>query len=1076
MLPTHIMIDWPSSRIRWRNRSELFRLILINIGVFIGYVAFAALSTRFVTRLPSYSNVIAPVWLSTGFAAFAILRIGKRSLPGMFFGSLFANSNPWFGPMLPLLGIWVSFGNVFALLVARILFQRLRPAGWRFTALRDVLLFIGIIGVLGSLVSGLWGALGTALGSFQVSLFFKNWIVWALCDVASVLEVTPLLLLWGHYLGKSFLPKPAGPWRWWVVALGLFSLTAVVYCVPYPRGDQVQIFSGLLILPFLWALTRFSLEKVYLVNVLSFLMASLGTDWGLGPFQGSRVVSPETITQFTMMGLAVALLVSHAMLAENQQAKTELQEAVTTLDKRVRERTTELNLSNAALVTREAFFRSLSEVNRLLAESVDRELAEVLPLFCNILQDNLHLQAIWIGKVAPGEQTIEVLASAGVSYELWSTIQMTIDPTAPEGRCPSATAIRSGLAQLTNTHDDCFDPWRSMIDTYQLGDCASVPFEYPDLGKGVITLCRAQGDPITESIFMLLSRVVEDLAAYLQRRATHVALGIVRKLQQSLMLAGDIALTTQDITSLLQKSCQQLIDSGLFVAAWIVLPDEKGIYLKSLAMAGKSADHATTIGWPMDARVIDGTSVAARAWRSGSVQVQQNYFNDPLVASWRERAREYGYRSIAAVPIWHQQQQWALLVVISDQVDMFSAEVLNLIQQVALLVGHGLDERRNAENLLYISRENDQLLQYQAAAVQFQQELLALVTPQSMYTRLVEIITTQTATLGAFLGIPDAAHEWLRVVAAAAKDDEGLQQAMWNHTPSLIPNQFPYGELIASRAFRDTMTQGPEDPAQSAAMHAVMQEIPSFSRIHSAMAFPILLENDNDATAVLVILSDHSSHFTLPLQRLLGQLAVSLGLALTQLRHQRELVEAEEKVHHMAFYDPLTRLPNRRMLEDRMEQTAARADRYDRLFAVCMLDLDNFKPINDTYGHEMGDIVLMTIGKRLLDVLRPDDSIARLGGDEFVIVIDDLASWQSFVFEALRSILDRITQSIITPIDLPTGDIVQVGVSMGVCLVDATRITHTPDQWLRDADQALYESKRHKADRQRVWVLADPIS
>ena len=106
-------------------------------------------------------------------------------------------------------------------------------------------------------------------------------------------------------------------------------------------------------------------------------------------------------------------------------------------------------------------------------------------------------------------------------------------------------------------------------------------------------------------------------------------------------------------------------------------------------------------------------------------KIQQNYLNDPLVVPWRDRVREYGWRSIAAVPIWLHQQQWVLLVVISDQVGMFSAEVLNLIQQVALLVGHRLDERWNAEHLLYISQENDQFLQYQAAAVQFQQEFLA---------------------------------------------------------------------------------------------------------------------------------------------------------------------------------------------------------------------------------------------------------------------------------------------------------------------------------------------------------------
>ncbi|MBU2837745.1 GGDEF domain-containing protein, partial [Acidithiobacillus thiooxidans] len=83
--------------------------------------------------------------------------------------------------------------------------------------------------------------------------------------------------------------------------------------------------------------------------------------------------------------------------------------------------------------------------------------------------------------------------------------------------------------------------------------------------------------------------------------------------------------------------------------------------------------------------------------------------------------------------------------------------------------------------------------------------------------------------------------------------------------------------------------------------------------------------------------------------------------------------------------------PNRRALETQMEQAMLRAIRHNRLLAVCMLDLDDFKPINDTYGHEIGDEVLVTLGKRLTDMLRKSDFIARYGGDEFVLLLEDLA-------------------------------------------------------------------------------------
>ncbi|OFC61620.1 hypothetical protein BAE30_04370 [Acidithiobacillus caldus] len=174
---------------------------------------------------------------------------------------------------------------------------------------------------------------------------------------------------------------------------------------------------------------------------------------------------------------------------------------------------------------------------------------------------------------------------------------------------------------------------------------------------------------------------------------------------------------------------------------------------------------------------------------------------------------------------------------------------------------------------------------------------------------------------------------------------------------------------------------------------------------------------------------------------------------------------AEARVQHMALYDELTGLPNRRFLGIRIEEDMARATRHNRLLAVCMLDLDNFKPINDTYGHEAGDEVLVVIGKRLSEILRRSDFIARLGGDEFVLLVEDLAD-----VDDLTQTLVKVDDAIATPIQLSNGTTIKVGVSMGVILYPLGN-EETGDQLLRGADQALYESKAHKADRAHSWTL-----
>jgi len=172
-----------------------------------------------------------------------------------------------------------------------------------------------------------------------------------------------------------------------------------------------------------------------------------------------------------------------------------------------------------------------------------------------------------------------------------------------------------------------------------------------------------------------------------------------------------------------------------------------------------------------------------------------------------------------------------------------------------------------------------------------------------------------------------------------------------------------------------------------------------------------------------------------------------------------------EKLSRQSTTDALTHLPNRRALEAETDRALARVQRNEKLLAVCMLDLDDFKPVNDHYGHESGDEVLITLGKRLPTALRRTDFVARLGGDEFVLLIEDIDD-----LDALEPILNKVEQAITTPIPLGNGKTVRVGMSMGVVLYPLGD-WETGDRILREADRALYESKSHKADRERSWVL-----
>ncbi len=165
-----------------------------------------------------------------------------------------------------------------------------------------------------------------------------------------------------------------------------------------------------------------------------------------------------------------------------------------------------------------------------------------------------------------------------------------------------------------------------------------------------------------------------------------------------------------------------------------------------------------------------------------------------------------------------------------------------------------------------------------------------------------------------------------------------------------------------------------------------------------------------------------------------------------------QLKAAEAKLWHIAHHDPLCDLPNRMLMYDRLSQTLARAQRNKKQVALMMFDLDDFKKINDTYGHQVGDNLLIEVANRLRHCVRDSDTIARLGGDEFTIIIDQLAESRDVAVVA-----KKIVEAMQEPISLD-GQIVQVTCSIGIALYPAD--ASNMDELLKTADNAMYDSKR----------------
>ena len=220
--------------------------------------------------------------------------------------------------------------------------------------------------------------------------------------------------------------------------------------------------------------------------------------------------------------------------------------------------------------------------------------------------------------------------------------------------------------------------------------------------------------------------------------------------------------------------------------------------------------------------------------------------------------------------------------------------------------------------------------------------------------------------------------------------------------------------------------------------------------------------------AVISFVSARTDMFDEQCIGLCQKVAELLGHALDKLDGQKRLEKLQNEEARRARHDPLTGLPNRLALEEYMPQAMARAVRQGCSVAVGMLDLDDFKQVNDGYGHEAGDRLLQTLGRRLQEHVRHTDYVARLGGDEFVIVLEHLDPLLQ-VTQATK-ILDNLHKAVETPFSIGHDAFAMVGMTLGLALYPVDG--EDPDTLLRRADAAMYLSKQNKASRKNWWCMA----
>ena len=222
------------------------------------------------------------------------------------------------------------------------------------------------------------------------------------------------------------------------------------------------------------------------------------------------------------------------------------------------------------------------------------------------------------------------------------------------------------------------------------------------------------------------------------------------------------------------------------------------------------------------------------------------------------------------------------------------------------------------------------------------------------------------------------------------------------------------------------------------------------------------------AAFVLVLLGAYTSHDVL----LYGLQVTSLGsiLALHVALGARSRAQRDERLRldYLAHHDPLTQLPNRTLFFDRVSQAISRSRRQRTPFALLLIDLDRFKPVNDAWGHPAGDLVLKAVARRLEDAVRDSDTVGRIGGDEFVALLPDIVN-----AAAAERVARKMRRAVAEPI-VADGHTVLIDCSIGIALYPEHG--HDEVSLVNNADRAMYDAKREAAGSVRTFRPPQPIT
>ena len=502
----------------------------------------------------------------------------------------------------------------------------------------------------------------------------------------------------------------------------------------------------------------------------------------------------------------------------------------------------------------------------------------------------------------------------------------------------------------------------------------------------------------------------------------------------------EAALAAGSVDEMLARLCERVAAMAGARRATVFLLDDGRLQVAASRYADGSQDRTER---ELMRRPPSVLPAAEAALHSGEPVVADSS-ESPLVAGWW--ADTFGIESLIAVAIGSPPRAVGVLLVDDPQKHRFSPEAVRLVAAAAAHIAPTIEQARmSAERTSHLRAATAirRLLQEGARAESAEEagEALARVTQ--------EAIEAEQAT---FLMRDE--HDRVRHVKTVGGNGD-YERKVRGHLGGVLVEDLRLWRIGA----RDAK---PVFVENAAASRILPPELVEALGLKSYVAFPVIVEE----RAVGLVLCSHTAtprRWSNEERQLVSQLALEGSLVVENAALRATEQQRLGELAHQAFHDSLTELPNRALFADRLGLALARTARRKVAVAVLFLDLDDFKPINDRFGHDAGDRLLRAVAERVRACVRPEDTVARLGGDEFTVLLEDIVDVRYAIGVAER-IEDALRQPF--PID---GHEATVTASIGIAVSSGRE--STPEDLMRSSDRAMYQAKRQGRARHVLHAL-----